>query len=130
NPNVMSMADEELAGVRGVHLVEPVSYGDLLKLMGRCHLILTDSGGVQEEAPSFHKPVLVLRRVTERPEVVEAGAGRIVGTDSARIAEAAASLLGDPREYRKMSEAENPFGDGLAAQRIVDVLAQRFGSRL
>jgi UDP-N-acetylglucosamine 2-epimerase (non-hydrolysing) len=129
NPNVMSVADEELARVNRVHLVEPASYGDLLKLMDRCHLILTDSGGMQEEAPSLHKPVLVLRKVTERPEVVEAGAGRIVGTDSARILEAASSLLADPREYRKMSEAENPFGDGLAAQRIVEVLAQRFGDR-
>ena len=128
NPNVTGVARAELAGVRGVSLVEPVSYGDLLKLMDRCYLILTDSGGMQEEAPSLHRPVLVLREVTERPEVVESGAGRIIGTDSARIAEEAATLLSDPREYRKMSEAENPFGDGMAAQRIVDVLARRFGN--
>ncbi|HYP26243.1 MAG TPA: UDP-N-acetylglucosamine 2-epimerase (non-hydrolyzing) [Blastocatellia bacterium] len=127
NPNVMRMVDEELAPVERVSLVDPVSYKDLLRLMDRCYLILTDSGGMQEEAPSLHKPVLVLRGVTERPEVVEAGAGRLVGTDSARIAEAAGELLSDPREYRKMSEAENPFGDGLAAQRIVDALARRFG---
>ena len=128
NPNVTGPARGELAGVRGVSLVDPVSYGDLLKLMDRCYLILTDSGGMQEEAPSFHKPVLVLRDVTERPEVVESGAGRVVGTDSARIAEEAAALLSDSREYRKMSEAENPFGDGLAAQRIVDVLARRLAN--
>ena len=127
NPNVTRVAEEELASVERVSLIDPVSYKDLLRLMDRCHLILTDSGGMQEEAPSFHKPVLVLRGVTERPEVVEAGAGRLVGTDSERILEAASELLSDPREYRKMSEAENPFGDGLAARRIVDALARRFG---
>ncbi len=82
NPNVRAVVgDAALGGIGRVHLVDPTSYYDMLRLIGRCHLILTDSGGVQEEAPSFHKPVLILREVTERPEVVEAGAGQIVGTD-------------------------------------------------
>jgi len=128
NPNVLGIVERELNGVRGINLVDPVSYNDLLKLMSRCCLILTDSGGIQEEAPSFHKPVLVLREVTERPEVVEAGAGRLVGTDSERVVEEVARLLSDPRAYREMSEAENPFGDGLAGQRIVEALARRLAS--
>ena len=109
-----------------VHLTDPVSYGDLLRLMKRCHLILTDSGGIQEEAPSFHKPVLVLREVTERPEVIEAGAGKIVGTNADRIVQEATQLLNDPAAYQAMSSAQNPFGDGHAAERIVQILAKAF----
>jgi UDP-N-acetylglucosamine 2-epimerase (non-hydrolysing) len=93
--------------------------------MRRSHFILSDSGGIQEEAPSFHKPVLVLRDTTERPEVIECGAGRLVGTDAVRIFEEAALLLSNVEAYKQMSRAENPFGDGRAAERIVDVLAQR-----
>jgi UDP-N-acetylglucosamine 2-epimerase (non-hydrolysing) len=91
--------------------------------MRRCFLILTDSGGIQEEAPSFHKPVLILREVTERPEVVDVGAGRIVGTDTGRIIEESSRLLDDSSAYAAMCSAANPFGDGRAAQRIVDILA-------
>jgi UDP-N-acetylglucosamine 2-epimerase (non-hydrolysing) len=127
NPNVSDAVHEELDGVAGVHLVKPVSYTDLLRLMSRCYLILTDSGGIQEEAPSFHKPVLVLRELTERPEVIEAGAGKITGTESSRIVEVAGQLLTDAREYAKMSSVENPFGDGHAAERIVRILADRLG---
>lgn len=87
-------------------------------------MILTDSGGIQEEAPSFGKPVLILRDVTERPEVIEAGAGRLVGTDSHRIVDEARSLLTDQDLYRSMSRARNPFGDGHAAERIVGILAE------
>lgn len=123
NPNVLRPVRDELVGVERVHLVSPVTYPDLVRLLSRCYLILTDSGGIQEEAPSFHKPVLVLRELTERPEVIEVGAGRIVGTDERRIVEAAGWLLTDAGEYAKMSSAENPFGDGHAAARIADILA-------
>src|ERR1041384_2627496 len=122
NPKVASVVREELGGIDRIHLVEPVSYRDLLRLMERCYLILTDSGGIQEEAPSFRKPVLVLREVTERPELIEARAGRLVGTDANTIIDAASRLLAEPREYAEMTTSENPFGDGRAAQRIADVL--------
>ena len=125
NPHVRSVAHELLGDVPRVHLVSPASYGDLLRLMGRCFLILSDSGGIQEEAPSFHKPVLILRNVTERPEVVEAGAGRIVGTDAATIVAEVSRLLADAAAYRAMTEVANPFGDGRAAERIVGALAER-----
>ena len=125
NPNVGGPVREELGGVAGITLVDPVSYRDLLKLMERCYLILTDSGGIQEEAPSFHKPVLVLRELTERPEVVEAGAGRVIGTDSERIVREVSLLLNSRSEYKKMSEVPNPFGDGHAAERIAGILANR-----
>jgi UDP-N-acetylglucosamine 2-epimerase (non-hydrolysing) len=125
NPNVRPVVFEQLGGVPRIHLVEPVGYTDLLRLMDRSHLILSDSGGIQEEAPSFGKPVLVLRDTTERPEVIECGAGRLVGTDAERIAHEAARLLSDRDAYRQMSRAENPFGDGRAAERIINVLAER-----
>ena len=123
NPSVAAVVREELGDTDRIHLVNPVSYPDMLRLMKRCYLILTDSGGIQEEAPSFHKPVLVLREVTERPELVEANAGRIVGTDARAIVDAAAHLLTDAVEYARMSAAENPFGDGHAAERIADILS-------
>jgi UDP-N-acetylglucosamine 2-epimerase (non-hydrolysing) len=124
NPNVRGPVRDALGSLPRIHLVEPTSYGDLLRLMQRCHFILTDSGGIQEEAPSFQKPVLVLRDVTERPEVIEVGAGKIVGTDGDRIIEEASRLLSDSAAYRAMSSAMNPFGDGHAAERIVDALAE------
>ncbi|HKG90387.1 MAG TPA: UDP-N-acetylglucosamine 2-epimerase (non-hydrolyzing), partial [Gemmatimonadaceae bacterium] len=122
NPNVDRVVRQELGDVARVHLVEPVSYGDLLRLMGRCYLILSDSGGIQEEAPSMHKPVLILREVTERPEVVECGAGKLVGTSEERIVAEVTRLLVDEDEYAAMSSAGNPFGDGRAAERIVEAL--------
>ncbi|HKP87304.1 MAG TPA: UDP-N-acetylglucosamine 2-epimerase (non-hydrolyzing), partial [Blastocatellia bacterium] len=125
NPNVRDVVNEELGGLAAIHLIPPLSYRDMLRLMSRCYFILTDSGGIQEEAPSFNKPVLILRETTERPEIVESGAGRIVGTDLDKIVKAAALILSDPREYLAMSTAENPFGDGAAARRIVDVIEQR-----
>jgi UDP-N-acetylglucosamine 2-epimerase (non-hydrolysing) len=130
NPMVDQVVREELGRVERIHLVHPVSYPDLLRLMKRCYLILTDSGGIQEEAPSFGKPVLVLREVTERPELLEANAGKIVGTDTHRIVEAASLLLTSSSEYAGMAAVENPFGDGHAAERIVDVLARRLGGSL
>lgn len=126
NPNVAAVVREELGDTDRIHLVDPVSYPDMLRLMKRCYLILTDSGGVQEEAPSFRKPVLVLREVTERPELIEANAGIVVGTEARSIVDAAARLLTDLDEYGRMSAAVNPFGDGHAAERIVDILARCF----
>jgi len=128
NPNVRGPVHQELAGVARIRLVDPVGYRDLLKLMKRSYLIMTDSGGIQEEAPSFHKPVLVLRELTERPEVVDAGAGKVIGTDTARIVKETSFLLSNDIEYRKMSEAPNPFGDGHAAERIVEIIGKRFNA--
>jgi UDP-N-acetylglucosamine 2-epimerase (non-hydrolysing) len=125
NPNVRGPVRELLGAVPRVRLVDPLGYGDLLRVMKSCNLILTDSGGIQEEAPSFHKPVLILREVTERPEVVESGAGKIVGTDTGKIVGEAGLLLSDPEAYRRMSSAQNPFGDGTAAERIAEILARR-----
>ena len=116
---------KELGGVPGIHLVDPVCYSDLLRLMSRCHFVLTDSGGIQEEAPSFSKPVLVLRETTERPDLIEVGAGKLVGTSAEQIVTAASTLLTDSRQYSAMSVAENPFGDGRAAERIVNILEQQ-----
>jgi UDP-N-acetylglucosamine 2-epimerase (non-hydrolysing) len=127
NPHVLTVVQEELSGIPRIHLLEPVSYLDLLRIVERCFLILTDSGGIQEEAPSFHKPVLILRQRTERPELVEVGGGKLVGTDPDRIVMEASRLLNEPGEYERMREAKNPFGDGHAAERIVSILAQRLG---
>lgn len=128
NPNVRAVVHAELGDVPRVHLLEPLSYGDLLRAMRASYLVLTDSGGIQEEAPSLRKPVLILRDVTERPEVVDAGAGKLVGTDAARIVTEATTLLTDEREYARMSNTLNPFGDGRAAQRIVRMLAHRLSA--
>ena len=128
NPNVRGVVYDLLGAVPRVRLVDPLSYGDLLRVMKRCHLILTDSGGIQEEAPSFGKPVLVLRELTERPEAVESGAAKIVGTDSRRIVCEAARLLDDPAEHERMRAAKNPFGDGHAADRIVQILEDRLAA--
>src|SRR5205085_10368471 len=123
NPQVKTLVHQEVGDLPRIHLIAPVAYEDLLRLLRRCTFVLTDSGGIQEEAPSFRKPVLVLREVTERQELIEAGAGRLVGTDTARILEAAAELLTDPQVYAAMSRVDNPFGDGHAAERIADILA-------
>ena len=125
NPNVRQVVFEELGQTPEVHLTDPVSYRDLLGIMSRCYLILTDSGGIQEEATSFHKPVLVLREVTERPEVVEVGAGKVIGVKTENIFAEVSDLLKNDERYRQMSTAKNPFGDGQAAKRIVDILVQR-----
>jgi UDP-N-acetylglucosamine 2-epimerase (non-hydrolysing) len=122
SPHVRSVVDEELMGIGGIHLVDPLDYSDLLRVMRRCRLILTDSGGIQEEAPSFAKPVLVLREVTERPELIESGLGKLVGTSAETILDEASRLLTDERAYRAMTHRPNPFGDGRAAIRIADAL--------
>lgn len=122
NPNVQTMAFQTLQHVPRVHLIEPMDYRAFVQLMNRCYLILTDSGGVQEEAPSLGKPVLVLRRTTERPEAIEAGTARLVGTEKPRIIAEAQTLLTDHRAYHTMATKANPYGDGHAAQRIVETL--------
>ena len=127
NPNVREPVHADLGGVEGVHLVEPVSYVDLLRLMQRSYLMLSDSGGIQEEAPSFKKPVLVLREVTERPELIEAGLGRIVGTETERVVAETERLLVDDDAYAAMTGGVNPFGDGRAAIRIADLLLHELG---
>ncbi len=124
NPAVRQPVRRALGALARVRLTEPLSYRDLLRVLHRCHLVLTDSGGIQEEAPSFHKPVLVLREVTERPEAVEAGGARLVGTDARRILRETRRLLTDPAVYRAMSTRRNPFGDGRAAERIVRILTR------
>lgn len=123
NPNVQEPVNRILSGCEGVHLIEPQEYLPFVYLMSRAHLIITDSGGVQEEAPSLGKPVLVMRDTTERPEAVDAGTVRLVGTDRARIVEEATRLLDDPDAYQAMSRAHNPYGDGKAAARIARTIS-------
>jgi UDP-N-acetylglucosamine 2-epimerase len=122
NPNVQQPVREILGDLPRVRLVNPLDYATFVSLLARAHLILTDSGGVQEEAPALGKPVLVLRDKTERPEAVAAGVVQLVGTDRARIVEAAARLLSDAQAYSRASRVVNTYGDGLAAQRICEVL--------
>lgn len=122
NPAVREMVSEDLEGVPGIHLVEPMEYEPFTNLMARSSIVMTDSGGIQEEAPSLGKPVLVLRDTTERPEAVEAGTVKLVGTDEEKVYSAAYRLLTDKDEYKRMSEAINPYGDGQAARRIVQAL--------
>ncbi len=127
NPVVGNTAKEVLAGVERVHLIPPPDYADFVDLMRRSHLILTDSGGIQEEAPSLGKPVLVMRRTTERMEGVKAGCAELVGPERKQIVARASALLTDRRRYRRMSRKRNPYGDGRAARRIRAGLAYYFG---
>jgi UDP-N-acetylglucosamine 2-epimerase (non-hydrolysing) len=122
NPNVRSTVMSRLGNLDRVHLIEPVDYFGFLSLLRRCYLVLTDSGGVQEEAPTFGKPVLVLRRVTERPEASMMGLARIAGTSREAIVREASDILSSSVVYRTMSEGQNPYGDGRASARIADGL--------
>lgn len=122
NPNVQRPVNEILGSLPGVVLTRPQDYAPFIWLMNKSDLILTDSGGVQEEAPVLGKPVLVMRTVTERPEAVEAGTARLVGTDTERIVAGVEAVLGDAREYARMASAYNPYGDGRAAERILSAL--------
>jgi UDP-N-acetylglucosamine 2-epimerase (non-hydrolysing) len=122
NPNVRATVQRELRGVERVHLMPPLDYVSFVHLMSHAYLILTDSGGIQEEAPSLGKPVLVMREATERPEAVEAGVARLVGTAPQRIVGETLRLLKDGEHYNRMARARNPFGDGHAAERIVGIL--------
>jgi UDP-N-acetylglucosamine 2-epimerase (non-hydrolysing) len=127
NPTVRDAMAPALAGLDNVRMIEPLAYGGLVRLMQRSHLILTDSGGIQEEGPSLGKPVLVLRDTTERPEAVAAGTVRLVGTEESNVIGAVRTLLHDEREYRAMANAVNPYGDGRAADRTVAAIAHFFG---
>jgi UDP-N-acetylglucosamine 2-epimerase (non-hydrolysing) len=122
NPNVRKAVQEVLAGTERVHLIEPMEYRPFVQLMNKCYLILTDSGGVQEEAPTLGKPVLVLRKTTERPEAVDAGTAKLVGTDRDVIFREAQRLLSDAGAYNEMSTKANPYGDGKAAARIIEII--------
>ncbi len=122
NPAVRKAADEVLGGCDRIHLIEPLEVLDFHNFLGRCFMILTDSGGIQEEAPSLGKPVLVMRDTTERPEGIEAGTLRLVGTDEETIYHSFKQLLEEEDVYQTMAKASNPYGDGQACKRIVDVL--------
>ena len=128
NPNIRDKVHALLSGKDDLFLIEPQQYIPFVYLMRRSHLILTDSGGVQEEAPSLGKPVLVMRDNTERPEGVAAGTVRLVGTDRKAIVSAANSLLDDPAEYARMVDVHNPYGDGKSAARIVDIILKTKGN--
>ena len=122
NPNVQQPVRTLLGALPNVHLIEPLDYEPFVVLLKHSHLVLTDSGGIQEEAPSLGKPVLVMRQVTERPEAVQAGTVELVGADRLRIVEGVSRLLQDDAHYRKMARAHNPYGDGKACERIAEVL--------
>lgn len=128
SPAVQETANDILAGHDRIHLIEPLDVLDFHNLASRSYFIMTDSGGVQEEAPSLGKPVLVLRDTTERPEGVRAGTLKLVGTDPVRVKEAMAAILTDETLYRQMSQAPNPYGDGRASERIVQSIQQYFGA--
>ncbi|MGQ0702313.1 MAG: non-hydrolyzing UDP-N-acetylglucosamine 2-epimerase [Gemmatimonadales bacterium] len=125
NPLVREIVFPELSNIPGISLLEPIAYHDLIEVMRRSVLVLTDSGGIQEEAPAMRKPVLILRSVTERPEVLECGFGELLGSDRDLIAEEVHRLLTDPAAYAAMTTGINPFGDGHAAERIVEVIEER-----
>lgn len=125
NPNVSEPVNRILSGIDNVMLIAPQDYLPFVYLMNRSYIILTDSGGIQEEAPSLGKPVLVMRDTTERPEAVEAGTVKLVGTEVTSIVDAVSMLLTDEEAYQAMSRAHNPYGDGQACQRIVDALKNR-----
>ena len=126
NPKVRSIVQEVLGDMPRVHLIEPLEYEPFANLMDRTYLIMTDSGGIQEEAPSLGKPVLVLRDTTERPEAVQAGTVKLVGTDKATVYATAKELITNVEAYHAMSNAVNPYGDGLASERIVQALRHEF----
>lgn len=126
NPVVRAIADEELGDCDYIHIIEPLNVMDFHNFMSRSHIILTDSGGIQEEAPSLGKPVLVVRDTTERPEGIEAGTLKLVGTDEERIYKELKLLLDNEEEYHKMSVASNPYGDGTACKQITDIIEESF----
>jgi len=129
NPQVQGPVRERLAGLGNVHLIEPVDYVTMVALMRRARLILTDSGGIQEEAPALGRPVLVMREVTERPEAIATGVASLVGTDPERIAAEAGRLLDDEAYYASRAREVFPFGDGTAAAQIADALASYLEDR-
>ena len=124
NPNVREPVNRLLSDIQNIHLIEPLDYLPFVYLMDRSYLILSDSGGIQEEAPSLGKPVLVMRDTTERPEAVDAGTVKLVGTEIEAITSNLRVLLTDVEAYGQMSFAHNPYGDGKASARILDVLSR------
>jgi len=124
NPNVQKPVKELLSDIDNVYLIEPLQYEQFIYMMDKSYFIITDSGGVQEEAPSLGKPVLVMRDTTERPEALEAGTVKLVGTDTKLIINEAQKLIDDKIEYNKMSKAHNPYGDGHACEKIVEFLKE------
>jgi UDP-N-acetylglucosamine 2-epimerase (non-hydrolysing) len=122
NPRVREVVYRRLGQTPRIHLLDPLPYPDLLEIMRRCYLVLSDSGGIQEECPSFRKPILILRDTTERPEVVQSGFGELVGTEATRILSRTSALLGDRVLYTHRASGKNPFGDGRASQRIAEVI--------
>jgi UDP-N-acetylglucosamine 2-epimerase (non-hydrolysing) len=127
NPNVQKSANAILDGHPRIHLIPPVDYLDLVNLLQRSHLVVTDSGGIQEEAPALGKPVLVLRKVTERPEAVTAGTAKVIGVEEQGVYDAIQKMLTDQRAYSRMANAVNPYGDGKATLRILDAIRFHFG---
>ncbi len=127
NPAVRKVVSEVIGDMERIHLIEPLDYAPFVNLMQKCYLVLTDSGGMQEEAPSLGKPVLVLRNTTERPEAVEAGTVVLVGTGRVDVLRETRKLLDDPAHYREMSEAINPYGDGKASARIIKAIKYHYG---
>lgn len=126
NPKVKSIADEKLGDHERIHLIEPLDYLPFANLQKKSHLIVTDSGGVQEEAPTLGKPILVIRKETERPEGILAGTAKLIGVEQRDVYREVSLLLNDESEYKKMANAVNPYGDGNAAKRIVDIIAKSF----
>jgi UDP-N-acetylglucosamine 2-epimerase (non-hydrolysing) len=129
NPNVRAVMDGALAGLSNVAMIDPLDYPHFARLLSICEIMLTDSGGVQEEAPALGKPVLVMRETTERPEGVEAGTARLVGTDDEIIVTEIFTLLDDKAAYEAMARAHNPFGDGRSAARIVELIGNEVGQQ-
>lgn len=127
NPNVYDIVSEKLFGKRNIHLIKPLDYISFIYLMSKSYLILTDSGGIQEEAPSLGKPVLVMRDKTERPEGLQAGTIKLVGTNTKNIVSECASLLDDAVLYARIQKIENPYGDGFASDKIISILKNLYG---
>ncbi len=126
NPKVREIANRILGDMQRVHLIEPIDYLPFANLMSRCHIVVTDSGGIQEEAPSLGKPVLVVRKETERPEGIEAGTAKLVGIEEKNVYDNLNLLINNGEEYKKMANAINPYGDGKAAEKIVEIIKSVF----
>lgn len=127
NPSIRALAGEMLGGLQNIHLIEPLDYEPFANLLNKAYLVITDSGGIQEEAPALGKPILVLREETERPEAVEAGTVRVVGVNQKKIVDEMEELICNDNSYKKMSNAVNPYGDGKACERIIQTLLYKFG---
>ena len=128
NPNVQKPVKRVLGGMENVHIIEPLDYSSFVWVMNRAYLILTDSGGIQEEAPSLGKPILIMRKTTERTEGIEAGTAKLIGTESKSILDETMKLICDKRRYEEMTKAVNPYGDGKASERIYDILLDRISN--